>query len=167
MSFVKQYSTMVSNQYGENIKIIKSYCKHSEKYRYELYNISNMRYFEKKCSKNYNIQQPIYVSETDSDKCPTNYIKVYLCSNQILFTAKLEYDNINEYIQQLKRYQETKLIWKELQNAKRILFEFERMKNAEKILFDFNTNENTDNDTIIPIYTENFWQNLFENKLIA
>lgn len=126
---------MVSNQFGDKIKLIKSRCELSNNYFYELFNLTNQTYFCKSSEQNYIIQIPIYVNEMRYVDHNYSYTtaSVYSSNDELIINIRRVYKNIEEIIaeknacEQLKMYPsyDEELHTHLIEECDRILREFE------------------------------------------
>lgn len=106
-----QFITMVSNQFGDKIKLIKSYCKSQNNYCYELFNLTNQTYFCKITDTNYMIQIPIYINEMRYVDCDYSYTTASINSSNDghIINIRRIYENIEQIIGEKNVHEQFKL----------------------------------------------------------
>jgi len=134
MPFKIQFITIVSNQYLDEIKLIKSYCEESKQYLYELFNLTNKTYFARTCLENYIIQIPIYVIELRyfDNGYTFSEAQIYSSNGLIIFKIRRTIDDINKLIDEREEILgylklepcDPEFYNEQLNNIKRILYEF-------------------------------------------
>lgn len=145
MSFEPQFTTIVSNQFSDRIKLVKSYCKESKQYLYELFNLTNNTYFAKLELTNYIIQMPIYIMELRYIDSGYKFseAQIYSSNGDIIITIRRTIDNLNDLIeerQQLGDFMDLSFedfLKTKKTNSKKYEVYDERISNIDRILEEF------------------------------
>lgn len=134
MEFQPQFTTIVSNQYSDEIKLIKSYCEESNQYLYELFNLTNKTYFARTSFDNYVIQIPIYIIENRyfDNGYTFSEAQIYSSTKNIILKIRRTVDNLEQIIDEHNQILEClnnetcdqDMYNKQINNIKRILAEF-------------------------------------------